>query len=348
MESQKPLFRFIVDTLTPFLCTGWYARYDEKDTTFVLYINGKASSKYNPNQKRQDVADAGLGTPDCGFEVRFQHFLSPGDRVEFRSESNELLANAVLENASQTAPRVESSPASDSADEPEPFTANLLDHFNAEYVEKNITHYYARNLRAALKGKNGEELTEALVTTLAAIRTDLHSLKAACAALAEYGQAPQLPRPKPVVPPTEIMVDMRGDFTGGNWYYAEDDGRWAGPEKRSTVMVPALKPGDYLFEMEVKGEIVPDVIKTMEITINDLPVPFTRVSEGLPTFIQASFSVEEEYRFPFWIFHFDFYKMASPADLNKKSKDRRNLALRVGKIHIRPQMDAAPSSEQIL
>lgn len=346
MVSQTPPFRFVVDTLTPFSCTGWYARYDGKKNKFVLYVNGKSGPTYSPNHKRQDVADAGLGTPDCGFEIRFQRFLSPGDRLEFRSESNELLANAVLKDLPRTTTDTETSVATSVANEPEPFTADLLRHFDAEYVEKNITQYYAGNLRAALAEKSGEELTEALVTVLAAIRTDLHSLKAACATLAEYSQAPQLPRPKPVVPPKEIVVDMRGDFTGGNWYYAEDDGRWAGPEKRSTVMTPALKPGEYLFEMEIKGEIVPDVIKTMEITINDLPVPFTRVSEGLPTLIQAPFSVEEDYRFPFWIFHFDFYAMASPAELDKNSKDRRNLAIRVGKIHVRPRAEATPSSEQ--
>ena len=29
----------------------------------------------------------------------------------------------------------------------------------------------------------------------------------------------------------EIVVDMRKDINGENWYYAEWDGRWAGPGK---------------------------------------------------------------------------------------------------------------------
>lgn len=63
--------------------------------------------------------------------------------------------------------------------------------------------------------------------------------------------------------PVELCVDLRRGAVGSNWYHAEVDGCWAGPELVSSVQMPPLQAGNYTLELDVVDAMHLDIVQCM-------------------------------------------------------------------------------------
>ena len=72
--------------------------------------------------------------------------------------------------------------------------------------------------------------------------------------------------------PREIAVDLREYVEGENWYYAEHDGRWAGPEEVSTLIVKTPAPGTYDIVLNIVDAMSPEIVKGMRVYFDDQSV----------------------------------------------------------------------------
>lgn len=134
----------------------------------------------------------------------------------------------------------------------------------------------------------------------------------------------------------EIALDMRNAIDGENWYYAESDGRWAGPGNVSTIRVAAMPVGDYELRMDVVDAMSPEILAKMDVSLNGLPLELRlRLSnEGGKASVRvyAKFSTNTVSESPVWEFEFRFHKLISPEDGG--SDDNRALAIRLQSLHV--------------
>lgn len=132
--------------------------------------------------------------------------------------------------------------------------------------------------------------------------------------------------------PTEVAFDLRREFDGDNWYYAEHDGRWAGPGDTSTIRLPALAPGNYELKLDVVDAMEPEILAGMDVSINGVVVAITSEWQGYPALVQGTFSTEGMAERTIWELRFKFPKLVSPAEHG--SDDERNLAIRASSIRL--------------
>lgn len=159
--------------------------------------------------------------------------------------------------------------------------------------------------------------------------------------------------------PTEAqptVIDMRYFIDGQNWHNAEDDGRWAGPDRRSTLRLPKLGKGRYRLEIDIVDAMSPEIVRQMRISLNGAPVAMTRRSmdslAGMLAPLKRAYLVHykrqqlyplrfsgvvdidgEAGRTPLQI-EFDFPDTVSPA--SRGEADSRNLAIRLKQVAITP------------
>lgn len=159
----------------------------------------------------------------------------------------------------------------------------------------------------------------------------------------DLGPPPRLPSPGLL--PAEVLYDLRGEIDGENWYYAEHDGRWAGPEARSTLRVPALAPGSYRLELCVVDAMEPEIVSGMTMTLNGRPIAL-RIDSGnrYAKLVKAQIAIGEGDQDPVWEFAFCFPKLVSPAEHG--SDDERHLAIRLASLCVRVQDQSAPWRRQ--
>ncbi len=65
--------------------------------------------------------------------------------------------------------------------------------------------------------------------------------------------------------PQEITVAMDQEIIGSNWYPAEADSRWAGPDTLSTLEMPALRAGDYTLELDIVDAMDRAIVNSMVV-----------------------------------------------------------------------------------
>jgi hypothetical protein len=133
--------------------------------------------------------------------------------------------------------------------------------------------------------------------------------------------------------PSEVVIDFRDEIEGDNWYYAELDGRWAGPGSVSTVKLPSLRKGQYEFYLDIVDAMAPEIITGMEISLNGTGLQTTVDGEGYPAMVCSEFTVENAAQHPLWEFQFRFPMLISPAQHG--SDDNRHLAIRVRSLKLR-------------
>lgn len=68
-------------------------------------------------------------------------------------------------------------------------------------------------------------------------------------------------------------IDMRHFIEGQNWYHAEHDGRWAGPDHVSSLKLPNLPSGKYELEMSIVAAMSPKIIRQMKLLWNGSELP---------------------------------------------------------------------------
>jgi len=66
----------------------------------------------------------------------------------------------------------------------------------------------------------------------------------------------------------EKIIDLRHFVDGDNWYYAEHDGRWAGPNLQSALRIDKIAAGNYRLEIDVVDAMSPDVLRGMKVALN--------------------------------------------------------------------------------
>lgn len=150
---------------------------------------------------------------------------------------------------------------------------------------------------------------------------------------------------QPVVLSDKLIIDLKGTFDGENWYYAETDGRWAGPDTTSSIKIPKLMPGDYELELDIVEAMSPEILNKMKLCLNGIPIKIDRPNGIVSTFInifgkQKCYPVTVKARFKCKTseadsaheLQFRFPKVVSPAE--RGSDDKRNLAIRLRSVKV--------------
>lgn len=141
-----------------------------------------------------------------------------------------------------------------------------------------------------------------------------------------------------VKPANTVEVDLRGQINGDNWYYAEADGRWAGPHNKSVLRFPAPAPGRYQLVLGVVDAMAPDILSDMKISFNGQPMPHKGPREWTfmhkllrkkryPVTVEATVDVVEQAPNSSVTIALEFPRVISPA--SRGSDDQRQLAARV-------------------
>jgi hypothetical protein len=124
-----------------------------------------------------------------------------------------------------------------------------------------------------------------------------------------------------------VVIDMRQEVEGENWYYAEHDGRWAGPKEVSSIRMPALGQGNYEGQLDITDSMEPEILRRTEISFNGTALPFSNDWDTYPALVSFRFTVDDMETSSNWEFQLKFPKLISPA--LHGSDDRRNLAIKL-------------------
>lgn len=127
-------------------------------------------------------------------------------------------------------------------------------------------------------------------------------------------------------------LDLRQEFEGVNWYHAEHDGRWAGPENLSTIKLPVLAAGTYRLEIDVVDAIAADILSGMDVHMNGAAIEISHDCDGYPALSRGDFSVNNESHNEPLMISLIFPRLVSPADFG--SDDTRQLAIRIGRVMV--------------
>jgi hypothetical protein len=131
----------------------------------------------------------------------------------------------------------------------------------------------------------------------------------------------------------EVTLDMRREIDGKNWYWAEHDGRWAGPGTHGTLRLPPMGPGRYEVNLEVVDAMDPEILAAMQVTLCGVPLSLVRDGKSYPANLKGVVGVENIAADRDWDMSFRFPSLASPAE--RGSTDRRQLAIRLRSVRLR-------------
>ncbi len=162
------------------------------------------------------------------------------------------------------------------------------------------------------------------------------------------GQAPGVA--KTPSPQASAHVDFRRLIDGENWYYAEHDGRWAGPNRESSLRLPAMQAGQYRLEIAVVDAMAPDILYGMVVSLEGQPLKL-RSSDGklgpwggllrwwnkkqkYPVLLSAQVHIGPGEAGRALRLDFRFPRTISPA--TRGSDDMRELAVRVREVSLIP------------
>lgn len=146
----------------------------------------------------------------------------------------------------------------------------------------------------------------------------------------------------------DVVVDMRQFIDGDNWYYAEHDGRWAGPGKSSNLHLPALDEGRYRLELDIVDAIATEVIKNMKVSLDGKSLKIAGGKGQLGPWAPIFALFRKKLKYPLLltsqiqigagdadknhILEFSFPKTISPA--SQGSDDMRELAVRLRQVKL--------------
>lgn len=136
--------------------------------------------------------------------------------------------------------------------------------------------------------------------------------------------------------PSELIIDMRKEIVLTNWYAPESDGRWAGPELVSTIKIPPLEVGNYIFTLHIVDAMDPEIVRQMKIEAFGVSVPHeVQLDTGnllFPTICTTKIYISPVVPAEPWDFTLRFNDVISPAEFG--SEDNRFLAIRVRSLTI--------------
>jgi hypothetical protein len=191
---------------------------------------------------------------------------------------------------------------------------------NTELVEENqLLFLQLKQLQAALEQ-----------TSLAHLESERQRLEFASRSAAAAGAAVPA-RAKGYL--AEVAVDMRQEIDGKNWYWAEHDGRWAGPETHGTLRLPAMGPGRYEVNLDVVDAMDPEILADMQVTLCGIPLTLEREGKSYPIILKGVAVVGDVGVEGDWDLDFRFPSLVSPAQ--RGSTDNRQLAIRLRSLRLR-------------
>ncbi len=142
--------------------------------------------------------------------------------------------------------------------------------------------------------------------------------------------------------PDHFAVDFRQQIDGYNWWHAEYDGRWAGPNLESNIRLPELKTGLYQLRIEIVDSISPDILKNTQFFLENKQLKlvnanwlkqFIGLKKRYPMILTAKINLSDSTTQP--VLKLKFPKVISPASKGKGSDDLRSLAIRVKAIELK-------------
>ncbi|MBV5342531.1 hypothetical protein JZU68_02590, partial [bacterium] len=103
------------------------------------------------------------------------------------------------------------------------------------------------------------------------------------------------------------------EIAGSNWYYPESDGRWAGPDRSSSIQLPLLRPGYYALNLDIVDAMAPEIVTDMELLLNGASLDFQAEKQRkYPIKVSSQFVVEENAQQPIMELQFNFPQVISP------------------------------------
>lgn len=333
MQKKTSDFCFTIDTISQDICSGWYIRHDNKENVIIISYDDHKFELY-PDIKREDVVAAGFTTLLCGFNIEFSPPLKNKDNLVFRDIDGNILyseeiklKNYIPDNTNNKIINIV-----------EPFVEFNIKKVQESLMLNSIFKQYKKLFSESLSFKLVNGSNEDLITILAEMKTTLHLLSAAYLDYTRY-KDPDFLRsiPEyPYQPKDQLMIDMRGDITGDNWYAPEEDGRWAGPLKRSSLLFPNLAIGEYEIGFEITGEIIPDATESFSIRINDIPIELKRDIKHIPCKLTGTFFITDEDS-PFIALEFIFSEETREPETksNLPDKDTRKLSIKIKYIYLK-------------
>ena len=185
--------------------------------------------------------------------------------------------------------------------------------------------------QGALLAKHGEAIAEneLLVSQLRHVQVELEHCLLACKTGSSVArEADVLAECWLAHHPTVIEIDLRQKFAGHNWYYSEHDGRWAGPDLRSTILVGALRSGPYLAGLDIVGAMDAAILANTTCAINSVPVDCQVLHQAGVTRLGFGFHIDYIPKSRILEFAFTFPFVVSPASREDGNDDQRKLAIR--------------------
>jgi len=119
---------------------------------------------------------------------------------------------------------------------------------------------------------------------------------------------------------TTLRIDLSKTINGDNWYEVEPTGRWSGPERESTLKIPALSAGNYLLELTIASEFCG--LENMQLTFNNTAVSFLNTDYQTPIVLQAEVQTDT---LDYWTLTFQYPKTSSPD--GESGADQRQLGI---------------------
>jgi hypothetical protein len=132
--------------------------------------------------------------------------------------------------------------------------------------------------------------------------------------------------------PVEWLLNLREEITGENWYYAEHDGRWAGPEARSSLDLPALPHGRYQIRFDIVDTMQPEILAGLTAVLNGTRLDLEPIKAELPALVIALYDADDAPTEGQWRLELLFPGVVSPAE--RGSEDERRLAIRLRTVRI--------------
>lgn len=212
--------------------------------------------------------------------------------------------------------------------------------------EKDELSQQIAALAATIKSGTGESVraaelvleNEHLIAALHQVQQELESHVRGRAIADPSAALPGIEELHVSAPVETVDLDMRNDIAGDNWYDAEEDGRWAGPGLRSSIQLPAMKPGTYSLELSLADAIEPDVVYGLRMEAFGADVPFELPHavgrDSFPIVCRAVIDFPSGTAPQPWALALTFPRTVSPA--SNGSSDHRHLAVRVRGVKLHP------------
>lgn len=257
------------------------------------------------------------------------------DRVRFVKSQDEYRQQSETADRNLDAARLQLSECQGRLNESVGATAKLEQQLaesrsRAEAAEKKAASI-SRDELAALKSKSDElaQENELLLLQLHQVQEELETYFLKYQELAGSGAA-ATGTALPAL--NEFTLDLRHDIDGENWYFAEEDGRWAGPGTRSTLRLPAMSAGRYTLQLEIVDAMAPEILAGLQVDLDGQPLALQNDSEAYPALLQGEFSCAGPARGVASFLGFTFDRLISPADHG--SDDERSLAIRLRSVRV--------------